>query len=104
MKGRALGVFPVLLAMLALIGWVQCGLSWHGLFLALAVQVGLMWWALYVLWAVPLPLRSVWFQARSWEPLLYRRLGVYAYMRDCGRWAGNVCAVARRALRARAPP
>jgi len=67
--------------MLALLSWGQRGLGWHGFPLALVVQVGLMWWALYMLWAVPLPLRSGWFRVHSWEPLLYRRLGVYAYMR-----------------------
>lgn len=81
LSARALGVLPGLLAVLALGDGAQRSLGWHGLPLALGVQVLLMWWALYLLWALPLPLRAGWFWVRPWEAPLYRRLGVYGYMR-----------------------
>ncbi|GMA15137.1 hypothetical protein E5F05_01570 (plasmid) [Deinococcus metallilatus] len=81
LNARALGVLPGLLAVLALSVSAQRRLGWHGLPLALSMQVLLMWWALYLLWAVPLPLRAGWFRVRAWETPLYRRLGVYGYMR-----------------------
>ena len=52
----------------------------HGLPFAVVVQVLLMRWALVLLASVRLTLEGGWFRVHTWEPPVYRALGVLRYM------------------------
>ncbi|GHF36679.1 hypothetical protein HNQ07_001293 [Deinococcus metalli] len=55
--------------------------GWRRPLVAVALHAGLMRWAVDALPALCPELRGGWFRVRDWEPRVYRRVGVYVYMR-----------------------